>query len=868
MRDSVPPRFPVAILICCLAVLTFAAPARPAGMSVHGEVCTRAAHFLSAEDYPEYRDLLMGRPAAYQAGSAFPDWGYSAGYPDESEEAHWPPFLEAFGAYVHETYPRPWNEETKRLVSFYLGIVSHDVADIDWHGLAGVREGLIDVMSRQEFNGNWQAAHGVADTGGDIVQGYERDMNWLASSWYVPLEDAAAVYQRMGYAGVTAEVLLPRTFLLFLGAQANKLGGFLLFPDYASASPFLVEQLQDYFVGGIDGMAVRTNLWWETYIDLLENGPGASGRGVARSHSTHEHPISAADVERGVLGWASGLIDVSVEHTGRGVTYRAELREEGTPPAPAVSAVEAVSGRLVYGERPYGYAGRSLAAGDFDGDGIRDLAVGVSGSDEAGPAQAGAVHILNGREDWGSGPMNIDAADTVLLGKERFGRFGWSLAVMDLNADGRDDLAVSAPSGGIEDLAFRGEVSIYFGSGGPAGISGTPDVVIDAGEDYENLGWSLAAGDADGDGRADLLVGSPRARAGGEQRGSAAVFLAREGLSPGTELGLGDADWLGQGQADYDWFGYALGILDRGSAGRLLVVGAPGRDTGDHQAAGALYGYDLAAPDATAPVFVLLGEGEFDKVGPALAAGRFYDDGRDVLALSAPMRSPGGRTHAGVVYLLDAAALDGERPVSAVPPLGLLEGDDDFGRLGWALASGDTDGDGVPDLLVSQPWKMNRSGRMAGSAYLWRGGPGFPGGAVSPEDATGVFPGTRQQARFGDAALISDLDGDGVAEPVLAASRDSSFGRFGGTVHLRPASVKPDCFVATAALGSERAGKIRVLRDFRDHCVLRSEAGKRLVDLYYAYGPALARWVEGNPWLGGAVRVLLLPLLGLAHLLL
>lgn len=66
-----------------------------------------------------------------QAGSPFPDWGYLCN-DDAGEAGHWPPFIEAFVEYLHETY-EPGTKEFDRLATFLFGVESHVEADILWH---------------------------------------------------------------------------------------------------------------------------------------------------------------------------------------------------------------------------------------------------------------------------------------------------------------------------------------------------------------------------------------------------------------------------------------------------------------------------------------------------------------------------------------------------------------------------------------------------------------------------------------------------------------------------------------------------------------------------------------------------------------
>lgn len=77
-----------------------------------------------------------------------------------------------------------------------------------------------------------------------------------------------------------------------------------------------------------------------------------------------------------------------------------------------------------------------------------------------------------------------------------------------------------------------------------------------------------------------------------------------------------------------------------------------------------------------------------------------------------------------------------------------------------------------------------------------------------------------------------------------------------------------DCFIATAAFDVVRNGKVDVLREFRDRYLMPTALGQRLVNAYYTHSPAIAERIAGSAWLRGLVRVLLLPVIGAASLLL
>ncbi|KAF9273762.1 Glycosylphosphatidylinositol specific phospholipase D1 [Mortierella alpina] len=272
----------------------------------------------------DYASLLTQKGALF-AGSFFPDWGYNCIgklWNQAAEEAHWPPFTEAAVKYILETYPKPWSDHTKTLIVFLFGTVSHSLGDLSWHGLRGLDAGFIRALASSSFGGDYSEAHTLADIGAEFVLSHMSPMNHLLSSWKVPIKDITEIYKRMGY-HVPGMVLSHCMRNGFAGAQANARLGSQLFPVYASKSPFLVEQLEHYPMGGLRDMTEWTVECWNglaAYLDeerplpdgknnstsfnlcyaLWEGRTGANGMdAIQRSgermvRHEHSHPVQGA----------------------------------------------------------------------------------------------------------------------------------------------------------------------------------------------------------------------------------------------------------------------------------------------------------------------------------------------------------------------------------------------------------------------------------------------------------------------------------------------------------------------------------------------------------------------------------------------
>ncbi len=159
------------------------------------------------------------------------------------------------------------------------------------------------------------------------------------------------------------------------------------------------------------------------------------------------------------------------------------------------------------GEVEDDYAGASTAAaGDVDADGLRDILIGATNNDE-GAARAGAAYLVHGGV---TGTLWLGDADAKLVGEHELDQTGNSVAgAGDVDADGHDDLLVGSS---VNDAGGNGAGAAYLVRGPVAGSIdlGRADLKLVGADAEDNAGYSMSsAGDLDGDGRADILVGAP-----------------------------------------------------------------------------------------------------------------------------------------------------------------------------------------------------------------------------------------------------------------------------------------------------------------------------------------------------------------------
>jgi len=398
------------------------------------------------------------------------------------------------------------------------------------------------------------------------------------------------------------------------------------------------------------------------------------------------------------------------------------------------------------------------AFGDVNGDGYGDAVITGWLADPLGREDAGVAYVLFGGPDIAArGTVDVTAETAGLLkiyGKSPHDRLGFAAASGDVNGDGYDDILVGAqfadPVGRID----AGEVYVVFGSS-DIESQGDIDLRDDAvpvltilghgyGADYpDNLGWGLGAGDIDGDGIDDVIVGSRFADPDGRTN-SGEVYviygfpmLAEHGVidlrdpgSPpsgmtrirgarphdyfGNSISTGDVD--GDGIADLLVNAYAVDFPARENAGTTFVF--PGSPD--------LPARDIIRIDDPATRMVRIeGAASEDHLGPT-SVGDLDGDGIGDIVQGALNHDAGGRIDAGAVWLIYGGRdfFDRERIDLRTPPDGVVkllgrEADD---RLGLRNAVGDMDGDGIDDAVISAHGASPHGKYRAGETYIFWGG--------------------------------------------------------------------------------------------------------------------------------------------------
>jgi hypothetical protein len=255
-------------------------------------------------------------------------------------------------------------------------------------------------------------------------------------------------------------------------------------------------------VGATSVAANSQGIGWQDY-----DGDGSEDMAIGVPFEGHSGRIAAGavDVMRGAGVKGLGLETAGAQHWTLASANVGEIPGDGDL---------------------FGFA---LASGDFNGDVVSDLAIGIPGRSVRGKLNAGAVVVLYGelfdglaaRSSPGAPPAGryfVQGAGGIAGTPEQDDRFGHSLISADFNGDGFDDLAIGAPGGlpGVSGAQGAGEVNVIYGSS--AGLHPnlqlanqlwSQNKLSGTEEAGDSFGFSLAAGRWDRGEEADLAIGVP-----------------------------------------------------------------------------------------------------------------------------------------------------------------------------------------------------------------------------------------------------------------------------------------------------------------------------------------------------------------------
>ena len=453
------------------------------------------------------------------------------------------------------------------------------------------------------------------------------------------------------------------------------------------------------------------------------------------------------------------------------------------------SGLDGTNGFVINGAAANIRSGRAVSsAGDVNNDGIQDLIIGAPFANTS----VGVSYLVFGATNVGSsGTISLGSLDGTngfeITGIDSTSKTGNSVAAAgDFNGDGIDDFVTGVPYADGVSGNDNGEIYVIFGAtniglGGSLAF-GTDGFIINGIDTYDYAGYSVSnAGDVNGDGIADLLIGAKGADPNSNNTsGETYVVFGATNFGAGGTLNLSALTGSN---------GFTINGIDVGDESGKAVSG-PG-DVNDNGTVGESY--------------IIFGATNIGAGGAVSGAGDVNGDGVNDIIIGAYQADPNGGNSGESFVVFGGTNLGG----ATRPTLDLRSLDGDIGftvngidtsdGAGFSVSgAGDVNGDGFEDFLVGAPY-ADPFGSSSGEAYLVFGGSSIgSGGALDLNTilATGlagangyVFNGSGSGSDAGIAVSgAGDVNGDGIADLIIGARDANSAGQsyvvFGGAASL------------------------------------------------------------------------------------
>jgi len=416
---------------------------------------------------------------------------------------------------------------------------------------------------------------------------------------------------------------------------------------------------------------------------------------------------------------------------------------------------------------------------DIDGDGASELIIGARYSDLAGTNSGGAHLFLS--STLGTSSLSLSDADIVLAGEATNDAAGADLDVVgDVDGDGVADLLVS---GHWNDDAGTNAGVVYLAS--TADLSSMTDLgdsyaIFEGESGGDNLGWHLgSAGDVDGDGQGDMLMGAFASDEGGSYSGMAYLVLSSS-VSSGGVRSIGSADYTVVGEESQDFLGAdvaSAGDVDGDGLDDFLVAAAETNSTASNDTIGPgrvylFLGSSLGSTSSLDPASsdaLFVGSNDGDATGRSLGAGDIDGDSRSDIVLSAHHADDNG-TSSGASYIFLAADLGSLGTFATSDASHVITGSGAGTEMGHNRDTTlvDMDGDGLDDLINGERYN-SYTATDAGLAAIFLSPTILSAAQQDIGQADWLFQGIDAGDAAGFSSTAGDLNGDGCPDLIIGA---------------------------------------------------------------------------------------------------
>ncbi|TLV03106.1 FG-GAP-like repeat-containing protein [Dyadobacter luticola] len=395
------------------------------------------------------------------------------------------------------------------------------------------------------------------------------------------------------------------------------------------------------------------------------------------------------------------------------------------------------------------FGGKAALAGDVNKDGYGDIIVGASYYDK-GQANEGAAFIYHGSANG----LSANPA-MVLESNQAEARFGISVNLAgDVNADGFSDVVVSAV---LYDKGQTNEGAAFVYHGSATGINPNAATTLESNQAEARMGYTASsAGDVNGDGYSDIIVGVYLYDKGEVDEGTALIYHGSAlGVSPNV------ATILESNQAT-SYFGAFVSFAGdvNGDGYGDVVVGAYLYDNEQtNEGAAFVYLGSAAGLNVNSKKQLEINQSNAQFGYSVNSAGDVNGDGYADIIIGANLYDK-GETDEGGAFIFQGSA----NGISA-NAASTLESNQTNAQMGWAVASaGDVNGDGYSDVVVGAHL-YDKGQADEGAAFVWMGGV-----TSSPNLVINIFESHQKGARMGSSvAIAGDINGDGYSDLIAGA---------------------------------------------------------------------------------------------------